>query len=127
MSPKVLVVDDQYGIRLLISEVLRSEGIEVKETSTGEEAIEISKDFSPDLILLDMKMPGMNGVDILRYFRKKKNLDIPIYMMTAYSELDMLAEAERLGVTRQFTKPFDIFDVSRAIVEEVCNTPVVCG
>ncbi len=127
MSKKVLIVDDQFGIRLLLSEVLRSEGINVQDAKSGEEAITISEGFQPDLILLDMKMPGMNGVEVVRYFRKGIKTEIPIFMMTAYCELDMIEEAKRLGINKQFTKPFDVYEVSKAISEEVCKTTTVCG
>lgn len=119
MSKNVLIVDDQFGIRLLLREVLRSEGINVNDVSSGEEAIKGWHSFQPDLVLLDMKMPGMNGVELLRHFRKQFKTDIPVFMMTAYSELDMIEEAERLGVDRQFIKPFDIYDVAKAISKEV--------
>jgi len=127
MSKNVLVVDDQLGIRLLLSEVLRSEGFNVQDASSGEEALTITQGFQPDLILLDMKMPGMNGVDLLRHFRKRINMTIPIFMMTAYSELDMLDEAMRIGIDKQFAKPFDVFEISKAISDEVCKTPSFCG
>ena len=128
LNKKVLVVDDQFSIRLLLSEVLRSEGIDVEDAKSGEEAIMKFEGFQADLILLDMKMPGMNGVDVLRHFRRKLKSDIPIFMMTAYSDLDMLEEAKRLGVNRQFTKPFDVCEISEAVSKEVCKKKtIVCG
>ncbi|OEF96757.1 response regulator [Desulfuribacillus alkaliarsenatis] len=127
MNKKVLIVDDQAGIRMLLSEVLRSEGVEVVDVPNGEIAIQVCPKLQPDLVLLDMKMPGMSGVDTLRYLRKELDLDVPVILMTAYSELEMLEEAIRLGINRQIMKPFDVFSVSKEIVHEVCKTPSFCG
>ena len=104
---KVLIVDDQNGIRVLLVEVFSNEGYETFQASNGKLALDIVRKESPDLLLLDMKIPGMDGLDILKHV-KQINSDIKVIMMTAYGELDMIKEATQLGALMHFTKPFDI-------------------
>jgi two-component system response regulator (stage 0 sporulation protein F) len=111
---KVLIVDDQNGIRVLLMEVFSSEGYQTFQASNGKMALEIVRSESPDLVLLDMKIPGMDGLEILKRV-KEINRDIKVIMMTAYGELDMIKEATELGALMHFTKPFDI-DEMRMVV-----------
>lgn len=104
---KVLIVDDQNGIRVLLLEVFSNEGYQTFQAANGKIALEIVKNESPDLVLLDMKIPGMDGLEILKHI-KSINPDIKVIMMTAYGELDMIKEATDLGALMHFTKPFDI-------------------
>jgi two-component system response regulator (stage 0 sporulation protein F) len=117
-SGKVMIVDDQAGIRYLLLEVLRADGYDTFEASSGEQAFESSYEFQPDLILLDMKLPGMDGMQILRKFREVGS-KATIMMMTAYSELDTVREAVRAGADGYFTKPFDILAMRDVIKEKV--------
>jgi Response regulator containing CheY-like receiver, AAA-type ATPase, and DNA-binding domains len=118
---KVLIVDDQIGIRILLSEVFTSEGYEAFQASGGNAALEIAAQESPDLVLLDMKIPGMDGLEILRRL-KKVNESIKVIMMTAYGELNMIRVATELGALMHFTKPFDI-DELRIAVNNVLRGP----
>lgn len=111
---KVLIVDDQYGIRLLLYEVFSKEGYQTFSAANGKEAIDIVQKESPDIVLLDMKIPGMDGLEILKHI-KKIIPDIKVIMMTAYGELDMLQEANSYGVITHFTKPFDIEQLRDAV------------
>lgn len=104
---KVLIVDDQNGIRVLLLEVFSSEGYDTFQAANGKIALEIVKTESPDLVLLDMKIPGMDGLEILKHI-KTIDSSIKVIMMTAYGELDMIKEATDLGALMHFTKPFDI-------------------
>lgn len=113
---KILIVDDQYGIRILLHEVLSLDGYETLMAEDGKEALRLFEQHQPDLIILDMKMPGLNGLDILRAIRKRSS-DVQVFMMTAYGELDMIKEATRLGVTQYFTKPFDIEQLRQSVRE----------
>lgn len=114
LKKKVLIVDDQNGIRVLLMEVFNNEGYETFQASNGKMALEIVRTQSPDLVLLDMKIPGMDGLDILKHV---KNIDptIKVIMMTAYGELDMIKEATDLGAIMHFTKPFDIDELRMAV------------
>jgi two-component system response regulator (stage 0 sporulation protein F) len=111
---KLLVVDDQVGIRILLLEVFSTEGYETFQAANGRTALEIVKSHSPDLVLLDMKIPGMDGLEILKKI-KEINPDIKVIMMTAYGELDMIKEATDLGALMHFTKPFDIEEMRIAV------------
>lgn len=104
---KVLIVDDQNGIRVLLLEVFSSEGYHTFQAANGKIALEIVKLEAPDLVLLDMKIPGMDGLEILKHI-KAIDPSIKVIMMTAYGELDMIKEATDLGALMHFTKPFDI-------------------
>lgn len=84
MKKRVLVVDDEEGIRLLYKEELEDEGCEVILASSGEEALEKIKDKDyVDLVLLDIKMSGMDGVEVLRRLKEKWK-DLPVILCTAY-------------------------------------------
>jgi two-component system, response regulator, stage 0 sporulation protein F len=114
MNEKILIVDDQFGIRILLNEVLQKEGYQTFQAANGVQALEIVDKHSPDLVLLDMKIPGMDGIEILKRM-KKKDQDIRVIIMTAYGELDMIQEAKDLGALTHFAKPFDIDDIRQAV------------
>lgn len=118
MSNKVLIVDDQYGIRVLLNEVLEKEGYEVYQAPNGPIALEIVKNQKPDLVLLDMKIPGMDGLEILRHIRFVEP-KLKVIMMTAYGELDLIKEAMALGALTHFTKPFDIDELRKTVNDEL--------
>lgn len=110
---KILIVDDQYGIRILLSELFKKEGFKALQAPNGMTAIELVKQENPDLVLLDLKMPGMDGLEVFKSL-KKINEDIRVIFMTAYGELQLVEEFMNLGAITHFAKPFDI--------EEVCRT-----
>lgn len=118
---KVLIVDDQNGIRVLLVEVFSVEGYQTFQASNGKLALEIVRRESPDLVLLDMKIPGMDGLDILKHI-KQIDASIKVIMMTAYGELDMIKEATDLGAIMHFTKPFDIDELRIAVNSELKHT-----
>jgi two-component system response regulator (stage 0 sporulation protein F) len=115
---KVLIVDDQYGIRVLLHEVLDKEGYTIFQAPNGVTALEIVKNEKPDLVLLDMKIPGMDGLEILRHIRLIEP-DTKVIMMTAYGELDLIKEATVLGAITHFTKPFDIDELRQAVNQQL--------
>jgi len=114
----VLIVDDQNGIRVLLTEVFSSEGYRTFQASNGKLALEIVREHKPDLVLLDMKIPGMDGLEILKHI-KKIDTSIKVIMMTAYGELDMIKEATESGALMHFTKPFDIDELRTAVNAEL--------
>ncbi|GGE05526.1 response regulator [Marinithermofilum abyssi] len=119
---KVLVVDDQYGIRVLLKEVFSREGFYVYQAANGRVALDIIQREEPDLILLDMKMPGMDGLELLRHIRQREEAtDTKVIMMTAYGELDIVEEAIKLGALAHFTKPFDIEELRSEVVKQLVS------
>jgi len=110
---KILIVDDQYGIRVLLSELFKKEGYQTLQAANGMTAIELVKQECPDLVILDLKMPGMDGLEVFKNL-KKLNEGVQVIFMTAYGELQLVQEFMKLGAITHFAKPFDI--------EEVCRT-----
>ncbi len=82
---KILVVDDEESIRLLYKEELEDEGYSVEIARDGKECLDRFDTFAPDLITLDLKMPGIDGIEVLSRIREK-DMDVPIVLLTAYSE-----------------------------------------
>ncbi|CRK82612.1 response regulator [Neobacillus massiliamazoniensis] len=114
MKEKILIVDDQFGIRILLNEVFQKEGYQTFQAANGLQALDILKKHDPDLVLLDMKIPGMDGIEILKRM-KVIDPDIRVIIMTAYGELNMIQEAKNLGALTHFAKPFDIDDIRAAV------------
>ncbi len=113
---KVLVVDDEPGIRSGIQRILRNFRVgypfmdedfdfEVIEAETGEKAIEIIESQTMDIILLDNKLPGMDGIEVLDYI-KKKEYDAQVMMITSYASLDLAIKATNNGAYNFMPKPF---------------------
>jgi len=82
---KIMVVDDEENIRFLYKEELEDEGFSVELAKDGEEALGKLPDFKPDLITLDIKMPGMNGIEVLKRIREQDR-ELPIVLCSAYGE-----------------------------------------
>ncbi len=118
MAKNILVVDDQFGIRILLQEVLEREGYHVRLAQDGQEALRAIRDTEFELVLLDMKIPGMDGIEILTNIRKV-NTQLKVVMMTAYGELDLIKEAAALQAIGHFTKPFDIDEIKRFVISEI--------
>jgi len=113
---KILVVDDQFGVRRLLFEAFQEDQHEVEMAANGKEALQLLISFEPDLILMDMKMPGMNGIETLRQIR---DLDhrIDVIMMTAYGDTQNMEQAKDLGILYYMGKPFDLFELRERVRE----------
>jgi two-component system response regulator (stage 0 sporulation protein F) len=120
VAANILIVDDQYGIRILLNEVLKKEGYNTLQAANGPEAVKLAKEHNPDLVLLDMKLPGMDGIEILKRM-KADNPDIRAIIMTAYGELDMIQEAKSIGAITHVPKPFDIDDIRKTVKEHLTH------
>lgn len=113
---KVLVVDDEPGIRSGVTRILKTFQVnypfmdedyiyEVIEAATGEDGIDIIDREKPDIVLLDNKLPGIQGIDVLEYIRNKR-YDIVVAMITSYASLDVAVKAHKFGATDFIPKPF---------------------
>jgi two-component system response regulator (stage 0 sporulation protein F) len=106
---EIVVVDDDLGI-LESFDAMLGDDYSLVTLDNGFEAIEYVKSHTPRLIFLDIKMPGMNGIEILRKLRRD-NIDAAVVIVTATTHTDYEEEAEELGVTAYLHKPFEIDDV----------------
>lgn len=113
----LLIVDDQQGVRRLLYEAFSDEGYHVRMAEGGQEALKIVSQEMPDIILLDIKMPVMNGLETLRELRKM-DPDVPVLMMTAYGEMEVVEAAKKMGVKHYIIKPFDLHEV-RLLVKAI--------
>ena len=102
----ILIVDDEKNYLLVLSAVLEDEGYEVLTAQGGHEALEIQKSSDLDLILSDMKMPAMDGIELLENI-KALDPDLPMIMMTAHGTIDKAVEAMQKGAYSYILKPFD--------------------
>ena len=103
----ILVVDDTSLIREVLSEILLAEGFEVRSTDSGELALDSVAAGPPELILLDIRMPGMDGMEVLRQLKARQNSrDIPIILISGAAEIKERVEGLKLGAVDFITKPF---------------------
>lgn len=112
----ILVVDDQMGVRRLIQEVFREVGYRVATAAHGQEAMALCSMEMPDLVLLDMKMPVMDGVETLRSMRHLYP-ELPVIFMTAVGDGERVNEVLSLGARNFISKPFDVFELRRLVSE----------
>jgi two-component system response regulator PilR (NtrC family) len=118
--PRILVVDDERSMRELLAIVLRREGYEVILAENGRAAIDLLQREPVDLLISDIKMPDLSGVDVLR---AAKNIDQDILgiMITAFASTDTAVEAMRLGACDYLSKPFDIDLLKMKVREKIEN------
>jgi len=102
----ILIVDDEKNYTLILSAVLQDEGFETLTANSGQEALETLAEFDVNLVITDMKMPVMDGIELLRHI-KEKYPTVPVIMMTAYGTVEKAVEAMQLGAFNYITKPFD--------------------
>ncbi len=118
VMPKALVVDDEPDMRWLLAGVLRDQGFEVVAAENGRAALEQISRESPDVVLLDLRMPGLDGIQVLKQV-KAVDPHIPVVIVTAYGALPSAVRAMRLGAYDYLTKPFDndeiLFTLRRAL------------
>jgi two-component system response regulator (stage 0 sporulation protein F) len=114
----IMVIDDQPGIRRLLAEVLQEDGYNIVIAANGYEALQKVKEITPRLILMDMKMPGMDGLETFRELKKVGKAE-RVIMMTAYGELELVKEAMSLGAYKYITKPFDINEIKKIAVDAI--------
>ena len=115
---RILVVDDEPSMREMLRIVLRRDGYEVVVAENGTQGLERLRAESFDLLLSDIRMPDLSGVDVLRT-AKQINPDIAVFMMTAFASTDTAVEAMRLGALDYFTKPFSMDELRLKIRQQL--------
>lgn len=106
---KILIIDDESIITRALSRALKSEAYDIQIAENGRKGLELIRKIVPDLILLDMMMPEMTGLDVLEKMREER-INIPVIFMTAYGDFSTEKRAKELGVSAYLTKPFENID-----------------
>jgi DNA-binding response OmpR family regulator len=115
----VLIVDDEPDIRMLARLALEADGHSATEASTGEKALELAGDANFDIVLLDIRLPGLDGWDVLRTLRSDRGPDdLPIVIMSAHSSESTLIRARQEGSNDYIVKPFKVDDLLRIVAEQ---------
>ena len=107
-SQYILVVDDEPDIRQLVSEILEDEGYEVAVAKDAKQAKELRRQRRPDLVLLDIWMPGEDGISLLKSWQKSSALCCPVIMMSGHGTIETAVEATRLGAYDFIEKPLSM-------------------
>jgi DNA-binding NtrC family response regulator len=113
-NSKILVVDDEHLIRWSLEQNLKKQGYEVFTASNGEEALKLAQEEQPDLILLDIQMPGLTGLEVLEKV-KETDEDIAVIMITAQGGLETAVTAMRMGAYDYINKPFNLDELAIVI------------
>ena len=115
---KILVVDDEEDLCRLLTESLRLEGFQVAAATSGREALALVEQEPPDLIILDLAMPEMDGIETLRRIRER-GVTAKVVILTAYGTAQRAREAMALGVREFLGKPFELDRLLRLVSEEM--------
>lgn len=107
---RILVVDDEDALRTVLSSELEGEGYKVAAAADGADAISILKNQIFDLILLDIKMPNVDGFEVLK-FVKETNPETKVIMLTGFADLKNAIESKKLGAEDFVSKPYDLVDL----------------
>jgi two-component system response regulator PilR (NtrC family) len=118
LKPRILVVDDEPSMREMLGIVLRRDGFHVLIAANGTQAQELLKGERIDLLLSDIRMPDLSGVDVLRC-AKDSNPDVVAFMMTAFASTDTAVEAMRLGAVDYFIKPFNMDELRLKVRQQL--------
>ena len=119
MGKNVLLVDDSKTMRMIIGRTLRQAGVgfdNVYEASDGLEALEVLEQESVDIVLSDINMPNMNGIEFLREKANREDIkDIPVLMISTETGDDIMGEARELGAVGNIKKPFTVDKVDEVV------------
>ncbi len=114
-SARILVVDDERAARSGLEKLLSGDGYVVATAENGIHALEIATEFSPSVVITDLKMPGMDGLELVRQLRAQDS-DLPVIVITAFGDVDTAVTAMRAGAENFLTKPID-FDALAVVIE----------
>ena len=120
--PRILVADDDPVVRSIMIMNLEDEGYQVLEAKDGDEAVWLARRAIPDLMVLDVMMPGLDGLDVLSILREHEaTADIPVVLVTARTEDRDILDGWKAGAAYYITKPFDIEDLLRYVALSLDN------
>jgi DNA-binding response OmpR family regulator len=115
--PKVLIADDEPALRALLRTNLSFEGFETLTAKNGEEALKVIREEAPDVVLLDVMMPVMDGWQVLEELSKSENRHARVILVTAKASSEAQLQGWELGCDEYLTKPFDLDVMIERIVE----------
>ena len=122
MGKKILIIDDELHIIKIIMFKLKAGGYDVLYALNGADGIDIAKEKTPDIILLDIMMPVMNGYEVFEILKEdERTKDIPVVMVTAKIQESDKLKAEKLGIEEYIFKPFSpqaVLDTVKRIIEK---------
>ena len=111
---RIVIVDDESIIRIDLREMLSNLGyLVIGEVGDGRSAVNLARELRPDLVIMDIKMPGMDGIDAAKILTEEKIA--PVLLLTAYSQKELVSRAKQAGVVGYLVKPFRESDLSPAI------------
>src|SRR5262245_11186875 len=117
ISPMVVVAEDSCDTREMLKRALEIKGYRVLEAQDGREALRLTETYKPNLILVDLNMPVLDGLETIKYVRTMKSTDdkVPIVAMTAFDVYGMQEAAIEAGCNEYLTKPFDLEELDRKL------------
>lgn len=125
LTQSVLIVDDEPMARTLLRLMLVRAGFNVSEAEDGFDALEKVQVSQPDIILLDVMMPGMDGFSVCEALRQRKETStLPIIMLSAKTDLDSINKGLRVGATKYLTKPISPEELSRHVNDVLDADPI---
>ena len=116
MTHKILVIDDEEKMCWALERALSQEGYQVVTATRGLQGIELAKKSEPSLVILDLKMPDIGGIEVLKQI-KEINSSLPVIMITAHGSIDTAIEAMKIGATDYITKPFKLEEIKLQIAK----------
>jgi len=122
IAGKILVVDDEPDIRSLIKEILEDETFEVAVAEDATQADNVREEFDPDLILLDIWMPGIDGITLLKQWNESGQMNVPVIMISGHGTVETAVEATRLGAYDFIEKPLSLAKLILTVNHALENT-----
>ncbi len=123
----ILVVDDELGIRALLSEILTDEGHTVELAENAAQARQVREALRPDLVLLDIWMPDVDGITLLKEWSASGQLAMPVIMMSGHGTIDTAVEATKFGASAFLEKPITLQKLLRAVEQALVRTSAPRG
>ncbi|MBF7084567.1 sigma-54-dependent Fis family transcriptional regulator [Desulfallas sp. Bu1-1] len=120
-TPKILIIDDEKHMCWALEKAMRQEGYIAISASNGMDGLKKIKDEMPSLVILDLKMPGMDGMQVLKKAREI-NPRLPVIILTAHGTIDTAIEAMKMGAVDYVTKPFDLVELNIMIKQHLAVT-----
>ncbi len=119
--PRILIADDSASIRLLVKRHLQTDGHEVVEAADGPSALELGRNETFDLVILDQLMPGLKGIDVLQTWRSE-GLDFPVVLLSGVDDHHAVVSSLSEGAADYIRKPFSPTEL-KARIDRILNTP----